>query len=239
MQCLQEKQLRRLEALALLLGSQKTGDVAAVGLVLQRGPSHTTTLVVKNTPLSFNDQRFLATLQVLISECESKNEFRAKLGTAVAEHTQERYGSRLPAAQEAIARGTGTVPLELSDPVTAYFNSKMPTPAQHRSAKEIVERFLKLIGDSDCKRYTAHVSQAALGLTKGPNTSAYLKDAFRPLKLLANYSMAIGGIVAVTFGPYREQMKLKSLNGQPVCTSNSNVGRYWISLVTNIGSRIG
>ena len=108
----------------------------------------------------------------------------------------------------------------------------MATSAQRRSAKEVVERLLRLIKDSDYKTYTAHVSQAALGLIKGPTMSAYLQDEFRPLKLLANYYMAIEEIVSITFGPHREQMK--SLHMQPVYTSNSNVGRYWISLVTNI-----
>ena len=109
--------------------------------------------------------------------------------------------------QKAITRRTGTVPLELSDHAAAYFNSKMATSAQHRSAKEVVERLLRLIKDSDYKTYTAHVSQAALGLIKGPTMSAYLQNEFRPLRLLANYYMAIEEIVSITFGPHREQMK--------------------------------
>ena len=233
----QNKHLRLLEALALLLVSQKTGDVAATRPGAATRPKSHDNTSSQEYPPSINDQRFLGTLQVLISECVPKDEFRTKLEAAVAEHTRVKYGSRLSAVQEAIIRRTGTVPLELSDHATAYFNSKMATLVQHRSAKEVVERLLKLINDSDCKTYTAHISQAALGLVRGPTMSAYLQDAFRPLKLLANYYMAIEEIVSITFGPYREQ--IRSLNVQPVCTSNSDVGRYLISLVTNIGSRIG
>ena len=163
----------------------------------------------------------------------SEDEFRTKLEAAVAEHTRGKYSSRLSAVQEAITRRTGTVPLELSDHATAYFNSKMATLVQHRSAKEAVERLLLLINDSDCKTYTAHISQAALGLVRGPTMSAYLQDAFRPLKLFANYYMAIKEIFSITFGRYREQ--IRSLNVQPVCTSKSDVDRYCYGVMSRCG----
>ena len=63
--------------------------------------------------------------------------------------------------------------------------------------------------------------------------SAYLKDAFRPLKLLENYYMTIEEIVTITFGPYREQMESLNMSRYvPVTQTWVDIGK----LVTNIGS---
>lgn len=100
----------------------------------------------------------------------------------------------------------------------------LSTPDCYRLYLSCLRRQAHANRDSDCKGYNSHTSQAALYLTKAPTMSAYLRDAFRPLKPLENY-------YGYRRNYYYNLWSISGANGvsqyEPVCTSNPDVGRYW------------